>query len=253
MIDSIVGFAAGGPPAPTVAAVVAGLARGFSGFGAALIFMPLASASLGGFLAAPMLLLMDSIPSLGLLPNAWRLADRREVGVMMLGVLVGGPMGAVALAIMPPLALRWSIVALVFALLCLLMSGWRYHGPITRRLSIGVGWTAGILSGAAQVGGPPVVAYWLGRALPPERVRANLTLFFLSSSVVSALSYALTGALNANALAHAAIAMPIYGLGVYLGAHAFGRASVTFFRHVCHGLILLAAILGMPLLDPYLR
>ena len=253
MIDSVVSFVSGLPPAPFIAAFVAGLARGFSGFGAALIFMPLAAASLGGILAAPMLLLMDSVSSLGLLPGAWRLADRREVGVMVIGVLVGGPMGALALVHMPPLALRWSIVVLVFALLCLLVSGWRYHGPITRSLSIGVGWAAGLLSGAAQVGGPPVVAYWLGRALAPERVRANLTLFFLASSVVSALSYTVTGALNANALAHAAVAMPGYGLGVYLGAHAFGRASATFFRHVCHGLILLAAILGMPILDPYLR
>ena len=37
----------------TIAAFVAGLARGFSGFGSALIFMPLASAAIGARVASP--------------------------------------------------------------------------------------------------------------------------------------------------------------------------------------------------------
>ncbi len=236
-----------------LAAFLAGLARGFSGFGAALIFMPLASASFGAFVAAPMLLLMDSVPSLTLLPEAWRRADRREVANMVAGVLVGGPLGAWVLTTMPPLLLRWSIVAIVFVLLGLLVSKWRYHGPVTRSLSIGVGAVSGLLAGAAQVGGPPVVAYWLGRALAPDRVRANLTLFFLGSSGIAALSYGVAGALTANALLHALIAAPAYGLGVFLGAHAFGLASPVFFRRVCYVFIALAAIIGMPVLDPILR
>ena len=41
------------------AALVAGLARGFSGFGAALVFVPLASALIGPKLASPILVLID--------------------------------------------------------------------------------------------------------------------------------------------------------------------------------------------------
>jgi len=208
MLDSLIAFAADFPLTLVFVAFVAGLARGFSGFGAALIFMPLASAWLGAFLAAPMVLLMDSLPTLGLLPGAWRRADRHEVAVMFIGVLVGGPMGAFLLATLPPLLLRWSIVTVVFGLLILLVSGWRYHGPTTRKISIGVGWMSGLLAGAAQVGGPPVVAYWLGRALAPERVRANLTLFFIGTSLVAAASYTVSGALNSSAIAHAALVMP---------------------------------------------
>ena len=51
-------------------ALVAGLARGFSAFGAALIFMPLGSAILGPRLAAAVLLLADGIATLPLVPGA---------------------------------------------------------------------------------------------------------------------------------------------------------------------------------------
>ncbi|MBN8974544.1 MAG: hypothetical protein J0H51_21340, partial [Rhizobiales bacterium] len=45
----------------TVTAFVAGLARGFSGFGSALIFMPLASAAIGAQIASPLLLIIEMI------------------------------------------------------------------------------------------------------------------------------------------------------------------------------------------------
>ncbi|CAM5283714.1 hypothetical protein ATER59S_00435 [Aquamicrobium terrae] len=47
-------------------AFIAGLARGFSGFGAALIFMPLAGSIIGPRLAAPVLLIIDAITAIGL-------------------------------------------------------------------------------------------------------------------------------------------------------------------------------------------
>ncbi len=143
-------------------AFIAGLARGFSGFGAALIFMPLASSIIGPRSIAPLLLIIAAVAALGLLPRGWLLADRPSIGTMTLGALVGVPLGTYALTRMDPLALRWGIVALVVLLLGLLMSGWRYHGRPATPLTVGVGGLAGFFSGAAQVGGPPVVAYWLG-------------------------------------------------------------------------------------------
>lgn len=71
---------------------IAGLARGFSGFGAALIFMPLAGSVVGPRVAAPLLLIIDAITAIGLIPNAWRRSDRRGVGIMAIGALIGVPL-----------------------------------------------------------------------------------------------------------------------------------------------------------------
>src|SRR5262245_1134347 len=85
-----------------VAAALAGLARGFSGFGAALIFMPLASTAIGPRMAAPLLLVVDAVMALGLIPDAWRQADKRAVGIMALGAMVGIPLGTLALSLIDP-------------------------------------------------------------------------------------------------------------------------------------------------------
>src|SRR5947199_10661342 len=84
-------------------AFVSGTARGFSGFGSALIFMPLASSLAPPPLVAAVLLMIDIVAAAPLIPNAWRLADRRAVATMALGALVGTPLGTYALTRLDPL------------------------------------------------------------------------------------------------------------------------------------------------------
>ena len=235
------------------AAFIASMARGFSGFGGALIFVPLASASVGPQVAGPILLLIDFVAQFALLKNAWRQANRREVWVMALGALVGIPIGVIILKITDTIVLRWAIAAMIVAMLALLISGWRYPGQPRRATTAVVGFIAGILSGSVQAAGPPVVAYWLGGSTPPLTVRANIILFFFCTSVVSGVTYFAAGLLNEEVLFLALVTAPGYALGMFLGTRMFGLASDRTFRRACYLLIAGAAIVSLPVLDGLLR
>lgn len=235
------------------AALAAGLARGFSGFGAALIFVPLASAVVGPQVAVPLLLVVDGVMTVGLIPGAVRNADRRDVLTMTLGAVFGLPAGVYLLSNLDPPIIRWAIVVMVVILLALLMSGWRYHGRPKPLLTVFVGLLAGFFSGAAQIGGPPVVAYWLGGAIPTKTVRANIIFYFAISTVLSAVGYVWSGLITAPILGLALITAPLYGLGVWLGSRVFGLASEHIFRRICYVMIAVAAFISMPILDNVLR
>src|ERR1700692_3593135 len=144
-------------------AFVSATARGFSGFGSALIFMPLASSMAAPRLVAALLLMIDFVAAAPLVPNAWKQADRRATAIMVLGALVGVPVGTYFLSRLDPVTTRWIISAFVCALLLLLLSGWRYRGKDHAVISVGVGGFAGFCSGLAQTGGPPLA----GLLLPP--------------------------------------------------------------------------------------
>ncbi|WP_105381694.1 sulfite exporter TauE/SafE family protein [Neorhizobium alkalisoli] len=232
-----------------LAAMIAGLARGFSGFGGALIFVPLAGAAMGPKIASGLLLVIDSIMTLGMVPDSWRRANRREVATMLAGAVVGVPTGTALLALLPSVTLRWIISVAVLCLLAFLISGWRYHGRPKTYLTVGVGGLAGLFGGAAQMSGPPVVAYWLGGAIPPLIVRANLVLYFALSTVISATSYLIGGILTVEVLLIALLAGPGYGLGLFVGSRLFGVASEATFRRICFVLIATAAVIGLPLFD----
>src|SRR5438445_12349562 len=140
-------------------AFVSGTARGFSGFGSALIFMPLASSMAAPRLVAALLLIIDFVAAAPLLPNAWKQADRKATAVMVAGALIGVPIGTYFLTRLDPVTTRWIISGFVAALLVLLLSGWRYRGKEHAPISVGIGRPAGFCSCLAQTGGPPVVGY----------------------------------------------------------------------------------------------
>jgi uncharacterized protein len=234
-------------------AFVSGTARGFSGFGSALIFMPLASSLAGPRLVAALLLIIDFIGAAPLVPNAWKQADRRATAVMVSGALVGVPIGTYFLSRLDPVTTRWIISGFVFALLLLLLSGWRYRGKDHAAISVGIGGLSGFCSGLAQTGGPPIVGYWLGRPLASAIARANILLFFAASDFFSVVSYAFTGLITADAIKFSLLVGPVYGLGVWFGASLFGRASEKLFRGICYVLIAAAVVIGLPALDGVLR
>ncbi|MGY3694227.1 putative membrane protein YfcA [Bradyrhizobium sp. USDA 3240] len=234
-------------------AFVSGTARGFSGFGSALIFMPLASSVAAPRLVAALLLIIDFIAATPLLPNAWTHADRKATAVMVAGALVGVPVGTYFLTVLEPVTTRWIISCFVAALLVLLLSGWRYHGKDHAALSIGVGGLSGFCSGLAQTGGPPIVAYWLGRPISSVISRANIVLFFGASDFFSLVSYWFTGLITIESVKFSLIVGPIYGIGVWFGASLFGKASEQVFRAICYALIAAAVIVGLPALDGILR
>jgi uncharacterized membrane protein YfcA len=206
------------------------LARGFSGFGAGLIFMPLASSALGPAVAAPLLLVIDGVMALPLVWKAWGRFDRRDVALMTGGSLVGVPLGSWVLARADPLAMRWGIVVLIAGLLALLASGWRYRGR------------------PAALAPTPTVS----GAVEPARVRANLILFFAAASLVTVFTYAAGGLLTARVLALSLAAGPLYGLGLLAGSRLFGLASEATFRRACYALIAAAAVISMPAWDGWL-
>jgi uncharacterized membrane protein YfcA len=236
-----------------IAAFVAGLARGFSGFGSALIFIPLASSMIGAKLASPLLLVIDFVAAAPLIPNGWRHADRRDVGTMLLGTLIGVPIGTWALTQMDALAVRWMIVALIVPMLALLMSGWRYRGTPTATITAAVGALAGFFNGVAQVGGPPIVLYWLRDTTAAQVVRANIIIYFAAASVLTTISYLVGGVLTTAVVGLAVLTGPAFGIGLWLGSRMFGLASEEIFRRICYALIALAALISLPLFDGWLR
>jgi uncharacterized membrane protein YfcA len=234
-------------------ALTAGLARGFSGFGAALIFIPLASSVIDPMITAALLLIIDIVMAAPLIPRAWPIADRREVATMLIGTLMGVPIGTFILTRTDPVSIRWMIAALVLTSLTLLMSGWRYHGKPAAPLATGVGLVAGVFSGVAQVGGPTVVVYWLGAAKEPALVRANIVIYFAVSAMITFTSYVVAGIMTSRALGLALLIGPVYGFGLWAGTQCFGRASETIFRRICYALIAAAGIISLPALDGVIR
>ena len=168
---------------------------------------------------------------------------------MATGAILAVPIGSLILAHSDPVALRWGLTALVLVAIVVLASGWRYRGRDSVPLTVGVGALGGVMSGAAMLGGAAggLVAR-AQRHRPGPAGQHEPVFVVLTIAIVAA--FAWRGLFTGSALWLALAAGPAYGAGLWVGSALFGLASETTFRRTAYGLILAAAVLGMPLWDP---
>jgi uncharacterized protein len=230
-------------------AVIAGVVRGFSGFGSALIYMPLISTVYGPRLAAPTLLLIDTICSLPFAVKAIPDCNWREVKPVTIAGALALPLGVATLVYVDPLALRWFIAALVLVAVGTLAVGWRYHGKPTVAASLGVGAIAGFSAGAVQIGAPPLLVYWLGGQNSATTVRANIMVYFIMQGALSIIAYIYSDLFTGPVLALSLLLALPFAVSLAVGARWFHGTSDQLYRRLAYAIIGVSGVISLPLFD----
>jgi uncharacterized membrane protein YfcA len=230
-------------------AALAGAVRGFTGFGTALVFMPIASGIVPPWEAVVVLFVIDGVTTLPLVPDALRKCTWREVAPLCLGATVTVPIGAYFLLSVDPTALRWALGAMAMGAVGLLASGWRYQSAPGHLTSGLVGAASGLLGGLCSFWGPPIAIFWLGGQSHTNVVRANIIVFLAAMSVVAGINYAAHGLFHPEVIVLALVLMPVYGGAVWIGTKLFPSVSETAFRRIAYAIISGAAITSLPAFD----
>lgn len=228
---------------------LSGAVRGFSGFGSALIYVPLMSALYGPQIGAATFLLIDMVTGILFSLGVWRQAVWREIVPLAIAAIFAAQFGTLILQYADPATLRWTMAAIVLVIVVVLGSGWRYHGKPLLIVTIAVGLIAGFLGGAVQISGPPVVLYWLGSMAAATVVRANFIVYFAIFAMALTVTYLFKGLLTPEVIALAILIGPLHIAAMWGGSKLFHIASERTYRRVAYVIITLAAILSMPALD----
>lgn len=232
------------------AAFLGGLVRGFTGFGFAMIFMPIAGLVVPLPLASALIWALDAPFALPLAARSLRKAQWREVIPLLIGATLLLPVGIWLLLSLPQLAMRWLLAGLILAAVIVLATGWRWKGRAGVPLSLGVGGLSGLGAGLAQLGGMPLAIFWLSaQNKSAEQMRHDLVTYFACATVISALLLSWNGILGWASLTVALPLLVPYGSGVLIGTRGYGLASERTFRRIAYGVIMLAALVSLPLWD----
>ncbi len=226
--------------------LVAGVARGLSGFGTGMIVAPVAGALYGPQVAVVVIVVMDSLPVIPVTLPALRIARWREVLPVTAGLMLMLPAGVWLLRTGDPIVLRWAISLAVLACAAALWSGWTWRGPRNMAVAAGVGGLAGVLGGIASIPGPPVILYWMASGLPAAILRANMLALFFLGEFLSIANLWAAGLFSIEPVMLGVLAAPAYFAGLALGARLFGLATPQTYRRVTFGLIVAAAVLALP-------
>ena len=230
-----------------MAAIVffAAFVQSISGFGFALIVMPLLSLAMGLQTAAPLVALAAlTLYTINLIRYRQAVDVRR---VLRLGVAcaLGVPVGLWALANVDE-----SIVKLLMGLVLVAYAAYKLSSPAalhlrSRRWAYIAGFIAGCMGGAYNTPGPPLVVYGSLRQWPKDEFRATLQALFFINGVLTVSSHYAARRLTADVLTFYAYAVPAFLLGVLAGSRVDAKLNRDRFRTIVTVMIL---VLGLSLI-----
>lgn len=231
------------------AALVAGLVRGFAGFGTAMIYLPVAGQFLSPFAALTTLIAMDLIGPLPNMPRAMRDGHLRDIGRLTMGLLVGVPLGVWALSLVSADTFRYGVSLISLGLLILLVAGVRYARELPNPMVVATGGLGGVLCGSVGLPGPPVILFYMAAPHPAAVIRANITMYLLFADVILLAVMAVFGELVPAALGLGVLVAVPYLIGNVAGGRLFRPGAERLYRRVAYLIIGISALSGLPIFD----
>ncbi len=216
-----------------------------SGFGLALVSMPLLVSVIGVSTATPLVAVIGITAEVFLLRRYWHALNFSAVKRLSLASIVGIPLGVYVL--------REVDGRIVTTILGVVVTGYALYALLAPRLpalsqagwAYGFGFVGGVLSGAYNTSGPPVIIYGTCRRWEPSTFKGNLQAYFLLNSFFTLAAHLISGNFTAVVWQNYLWALPGVALGLVLGRWVDGRLAADRFRK---GVLLLLILLGVRLI-----
>ena len=215
------------------------------GFGVALICMPLLIQVLDPSGAAALVALF-TVPLQLIIIWRYRHALRlRPFWRVIVGTAIGAPLGVLLIAKLDEHIVLSALG--IFMIVYALYNLFNLRLPRIRqpKWDFSFGLASGILSGAYNTGGSPLVIYGTSLGWSSDEFKANLQALFMLNSVLVIILHIIAGHVNTLVLEHTLISLPVTALGTGLGFWLSRYVNETLFRK---GVLILLLVVGLRLL-----
>jgi hypothetical protein len=222
---------------------VAAFVQSAIGFGSALVSMPLLAPLIGFATATPLVGLVSLIVGPVVLLMDGRKMDFRSAWRIMVSSLVGVPFGLLLLQFAPESWVKAGLGVLLisYGLFNLLTKG--LPEIKSKWLAFPFGFVSGVLGGAYNTNGPPLVIYGTLQRWPPEQFRATLQGAFFFSNFAILPGYALAGLWTQQVWLLFLCASPAVLLAVFIGRAVNARIPQKLFARVVYVLLIALGVL----------
>ena len=224
---------------------LAGLMRGTTGFGGAMLMAPPLSFLIGPVPTVVTALTLETAAALVMFPDAWPKINKRILLYLIVPACFTVPVGGYLLIKIDPFIARKLISGVVAVFSLLLLSGLRYSGQPRPSTSAALGSIVGVFLGATSVGAPPVILYLLSGPDPHTVTRANLTVFVTAISAIGVVMLLASHVAPARQWISVVLLCLPYLAATWLGGALFARLSDRHVRRFALGFMFCIGVVGL--------
>ena len=224
---------------------IASIIRGFNGFGFSAICISGFSFILPAIEIVPIILALEVVISIFMVPYIWNKIDWRFVFKILLGIIIGSPIGLYLLKYLNPQTTHLSVCLLIIFFSILLMKGYINQKINNNYGKFFTGIVSGTLNGLTTLGGMPVALFLLTTSIQPAVIRGSLAaLFFLTDIYAFVLSF-FSGIVDMTTIYRVIPLIIILPLGVFIGNKFFIKSKEETYRKVVFYFLIIISITGI--------
>ncbi len=229
-----------------LAAFSAAFLSGFTGFGHAVVVVPLLLLVYEPRTVVALAGVLSLSVAAAVVRDSWRDTDRRVSLALLAPALPGLWVGSEVLRVVEPAYVQLGMGVLVVVAAFLLVGNVRLPGAKTWWGPATAGFASGALASSTGLSGPPAALLLASRGLPKEAFRATISLYFVGLDLALLAVLAGRGLVDAGGLAPLALFLVAATfIGKALGTSLLKRVSQRTFRWVVLGTVILAGVLGV--------
>ncbi len=225
--------------------LTAGFTQGFTGFGSALVMLPLLTLVLDVKTVVPLVTLLGVCINVILILRVSKYVQWGRIRRLFIACVPGIFCGVYVLKATSSGFLQVTIGLVLIVFPAYLMT----RGIPERELAPGwswpVGFLSGVLSGSISAGGPPVIIYTAMQPWGKIPIKSTLVGFFLLTSLAAGAVQAGGGLMTARVLHLFAAGLPAVVTGVLTGSWLFEKVNSEAYRKVLNVLLIILGIFMM--------
>ena len=224
---------------------IGSFAQAVSGFGFALIAIPLSSLVVSPVNAVVIQTFAGALLS-GYMAWQYRPDSQPHVlKVLLPGVVVGIAVGMLVSTRLNDRALRFAVGVTVIIAALAIATGFRIRTRHTKAIFVIAGLVSGVLGATTGTNGPPIVIAMAGQDTPPPAFRANLQVAFAIGNLVLVPAFIAAGRVTRVGIVGSIVAFVPTLVGRVFGERVFAALDPKRFRSVVLGMLFLAGTVAL--------
>lgn len=222
---------------------IGGLVQGLTGFGVALVALPLMGFFIDIKVAIPLILLLGLVINFTLIFQLLTHIDYKKWIILFLFSLPGIYFGVSVLKYVDSSSLELLIGCVVIFTSLFLMFNTASSKELNKFWAGLAGFISGFLGGSIGATGPPVVIYTSIQPWDKEQIKTTMVSYFILTGIGILVFYLLNGLITKQILISFGYCTPPLVSGVACGIFIFNRINDTLYRRIINILLIVLGIM----------
>ena len=222
-----------------ISILLASIVQGITGFGFALIAVPMLSLFIPELRnITPIIVIYSFLTNIIIVYKTRQSIDLKKILPLIIFGILATPLGTYILLYVNVNTLKIIVGAIITITALAMLKNYKINIK-NQNISYGVvGLLSGFLNGSTGLSGPPVVLFLTNQNTDKDVFRANLTFYGIATNIFAIILFISEGIINTSVLNFSAIYLPALIIGVFSGIRISSKINETLFKTLTIYLIL---------------